>query len=343
MGGQGTVYVVSSNFDLRFNRGWLASVDVASLKLPATAGSTPVHDDNPHIQSAVLVDSFGGPVLNMQLASQTGAQRRLFVAARASNVLQAIDVDGATLSCPTSPGGTDCFDHAVNLVQGDNSQLRDAYRPVLAGGQVWVSHLSVVDVPRGSGLLRHSSLARVDPVALGGSPVGFVTIGIEPADGMAEVNGALYLGGRASGTDANSEVLRRLDASGTDPTIVDLPLRSGANVYETRGMATSSDGTRLYLATRTPDALVTLDMSPGLNGRPKETVLGVALLPMPHAAPWLERGALTRLLPGWYADNGPLALYYPNRKLLPSKTRVFIDFIAEAFQSRGLAQRFDGR
>lgn len=71
--------------------------------------------------------------------------------------------------------------------------------------------------------------------------------------------------------------------------------------------------------------------------------LGVALLPMPHAAPWLESGALVRLLPGWCADNGPLALYYPNRKLLPPKTRVFIDFIVDAFQRQGLSRRFDGR
>lgn len=71
--------------------------------------------------------------------------------------------------------------------------------------------------------------------------------------------------------------------------------------------------------------------------------LGVAMLPMPHAAPWLESGALVRLLPGWCADNGPIALYYPNRKLLPPKTRVFIDFIVDAFQAKGLARRFDGR
>ncbi|WP_423193920.1 LysR family transcriptional regulator [Cupriavidus sp. H18C2] len=71
--------------------------------------------------------------------------------------------------------------------------------------------------------------------------------------------------------------------------------------------------------------------------------LGVALLPMPHAAPWLETGALVRLLPGWCADNGPLTLYYPNRKLLPPKTRVFIDFVVDAFENRGLARRFDGR
>ena len=71
--------------------------------------------------------------------------------------------------------------------------------------------------------------------------------------------------------------------------------------------------------------------------------LGIALLPMPHAAPRLESGALMRLLPGWYADNGPISLYYPSRTLLPPRTRVFIEFVVDAFRTKGLARRFDGR
>lgn len=71
--------------------------------------------------------------------------------------------------------------------------------------------------------------------------------------------------------------------------------------------------------------------------------MGVAMLPMAHALPYLESGSLVRLLPGWYADNGPQLLYYPNRRLLPSKTRVFIDFIVDAFQRGDVAHRFDAR
>ncbi|EIM97328.1 LysR family transcriptional regulator [Paraburkholderia hospita] len=71
--------------------------------------------------------------------------------------------------------------------------------------------------------------------------------------------------------------------------------------------------------------------------------LGVAFLPTPHAAPWLENGRLMRLLPGWYAEVSPITIYYPNRKLLPAKTRVFIDFIVDAFRERRLAARFDAR
>jgi DNA-binding transcriptional LysR family regulator len=50
-----------------------------------------------------------------------------------------------------------------------------------------------------------------------------------------------------------------------------------------------------------------------------------------------------RLLPGWYAEVSPITIYYPNRKLLPAKTRVFIDFVVDAFRERRLAARFDAR
>ena len=65
--------------------------------------------------------------------------------------------------------------------------------------------------------------------------------------------------------------------------------------------------------------------------------VGVALLPMPHALAHLCSGALVRLLPGWHADSGPLSVYYPSKKLLPAKTRVFVDFLLEQFRQRDFA------
>jgi DNA-binding transcriptional LysR family regulator len=70
--------------------------------------------------------------------------------------------------------------------------------------------------------------------------------------------------------------------------------------------------------------------------------MGVALVPMPFALPALQSGALLRLLPGWYDDAGPLSLYYPSKKLLPAKTRVFVDFVVEQFRAREFAQRVHG-
>ncbi|MHC8400470.1 LysR family transcriptional regulator [Pseudomonas sp. MDT1-17] len=60
--------------------------------------------------------------------------------------------------------------------------------------------------------------------------------------------------------------------------------------------------------------------------------LGVTLLVLPDVLANIQRGELVRLLPDWHADAGPISLYYPSRALMPAKTRVFIDFIVEAFQ-----------
>ena len=70
--------------------------------------------------------------------------------------------------------------------------------------------------------------------------------------------------------------------------------------------------------------------------------LGVTLLAVCHALPHLERGALVRLVPQWYSDGGPISIYYASRTLLPAKTRVFVDFIVEAFKRDSLAERFAG-
>jgi DNA-binding transcriptional LysR family regulator len=71
--------------------------------------------------------------------------------------------------------------------------------------------------------------------------------------------------------------------------------------------------------------------------------LGVALVPMPFAFAAIRSGELIRLLPGWYSDAGMVSLYYPSRRMLPAKTRVFVDFVVERFRSTGFARLVDGR
>jgi DNA-binding transcriptional LysR family regulator len=70
--------------------------------------------------------------------------------------------------------------------------------------------------------------------------------------------------------------------------------------------------------------------------------LGVALLSVSDVLSSIERGELIRLLPRWYADAGAISIYYATRALLPTKTRVFVDFVVEAFERERLAQRFAG-
>ena len=68
--------------------------------------------------------------------------------------------------------------------------------------------------------------------------------------------------------------------------------------------------------------------------------MGIALVSMPMAVPFLDSGAVVRVLPDWYVDDGNISLYYAEHKLLPGKTRAFVDFILEQFLIAGLAQRF---
>jgi len=67
--------------------------------------------------------------------------------------------------------------------------------------------------------------------------------------------------------------------------------------------------------------------------------VGIGLVGVLHALPHLQSGALVRVLPDWHGDVGPLSLYFASQKLLPGKTRVFVDFVTEAFREQKLAHR----
>jgi DNA-binding transcriptional LysR family regulator len=71
-----------------------------------------------------------------------------------------------------------------------------------------------------------------------------------------------------------------------------------------------------------------------------EQGLGVALVSMPFAVPYLRSGQLLRVLPDWYVDDGNIALYYTEHKLLPGKTRAFVDFVIEQFARQDLPKIF---
>jgi DNA-binding transcriptional LysR family regulator len=66
--------------------------------------------------------------------------------------------------------------------------------------------------------------------------------------------------------------------------------------------------------------------------------LGVTLVATPHVVGHLQSGALVRLAPDWYCDLGPISLYFSNQKLLPGKTRVFVDYLTEMFRQHKMAQ-----
>ncbi|MBL8916285.1 MAG: LysR family transcriptional regulator [Archangium sp.] len=67
---------------------------------------------------------------------------------------------------------------------------------------------------------------------------------------------------------------------------------------------------------------------------------GIALIPTSQVLDKLERGNLVRVVPDWHADGGPLFVYFSSARLLPMRTRVFVDMLVEHFKREKLIERF---
>jgi DNA-binding transcriptional LysR family regulator len=62
--------------------------------------------------------------------------------------------------------------------------------------------------------------------------------------------------------------------------------------------------------------------------------LGIAILPTYLVRADIEQGRLVRVLPEWKCRHRPAYLIYPQMKHLPQRTRVFIDYLREAFRQQ---------
>ena len=62
-----------------------------------------------------------------------------------------------------------------------------------------------------------------------------------------------------------------------------------------------------------------------------EAGLGIAQIPAFVLKEAMERGSLELLLGDWFPEPAPLSVVYPENRHLSSKTRVFVDWVAELF------------
>ncbi|MCA3001137.1 MAG: LysR family transcriptional regulator [Rhodocyclaceae bacterium] len=125
------------------------------------------------------------------------------------------------------------------------------------------------------------------------------------------------------------------------------PIRSPQALASLDGVVWRSPQTgrvRPWLLQKRDGQQATVELKPRVTMNDPEALcrgvlmgLGVGLVGMPHALPHLHSGALVRLLPRWYSDVGAVSLYYAGTKLLPAKTRAFVDFMVGAFRMQDLA------
>lgn len=281
--GLGTLYVVNSNFDLRFNRGSVMAVDLDALEQTEPTNIAQAIGPN----GVVFIDSFGGKNALYAAPGASSSQRRMFVPTRSNHRLYAVDLDGPALGCVDMGGGPaaserDCLDTGLSLSDGVSAQrAEDPFGVAVRGRELYVTHLRPADDPPQTGQNFASWLVRLD-VDAPSSPPEFIPIGLSPSEAIVDTPVGIYFSGLfTSLTDAlrrqTSPQPLRLYADGQ---VVDTGVSTATSITDVVGLALSSDGQRLFATTRLPDGLLILDIAPEpASGQPRNTVLGFVHMP----------------------------------------------------------------
>lgn len=304
---EGYLYVTSSNFDSRYDYGSLTAINLSKLtSLPAFGTLRPAGDENQiaHIfdlglgeDAQVLVTSFAGEMVGLPL----GSSLRLFTPSRAeNNFLHVVDAVGDTLSCHfPGPSAHDCSANEPSttaLLNVGEGKPR-APQPFGVGlwqsptdpsqSELWVTSLIGADSPVGSNKDIETFTVRLDPQNPTTDPAAFIT-----ADNFINLtNGATnsvavgtryaYLTGRF--LSPRGYLLRLVDRRGLVP-IINPSLEAIFSAGETRGIALDTDAQgrdrRLYMATRSPDTLLVVDVLNPESDTPAITLVHAVPLPV---------------------------------------------------------------
>ncbi|PKO55301.1 MAG: LysR family transcriptional regulator [Betaproteobacteria bacterium HGW-Betaproteobacteria-21] len=81
----------------------------------------------------------------------------------------------------------------------------------------------------------------------------------------------------------------------------------------------------------------TVANSPELLIRLARAGSGITAVPEYFAAPWVRGGELRRVLPDWCLPSSTAWAVFPGRRLMPAKTRAFLDMLASALPQPSMA------
>ena len=287
-GPDGILYVASFNLDKRYDNGSVLAVNLANVVRDADAGlfGLPALGDDAggELQISDLGIADAGAVLIQSFAGEMGlypmADRvRLFVPARAEgDYLHVIDAFGDTLICYGDDGSDrNCEDTAVSLTSlsppGDAGITQIDSKPrapqpygvgISAAGQVYVTHLGPADDPVNSGLLDDSYLVIMD-AGTPANPVNqsnFVSLALQgyyAGNGSSVAIGQRFAYVSARFVSPTPSLIRLYDT--WSPSVTGVGLEQSFGALEARGLALSEDESHLYLATRSPDALLVFAIS----------------------------------------------------------------------------------
>jgi DNA-binding beta-propeller fold protein YncE len=288
------LFVANANSDLTYDSGSVIVFDLAAVDQAATAWTTMkdtggCETDREHpetltcSESHFLMPNAGARIGNFatDIAIQdfkTGGPLRLIVPTRGDPSITWIDWDGSKLSCNDSTAGFALCDddHRLSYVHNDPDigLLPDEPFDAFAGADfAMVTHLTsgavtLVDSPPGG----NATIADVAAGLFAPDPL----TGLRGSTGVAGRGdtGLVYVGSRSEDRIQMFEVGRPVNAA---PYLVADNYffldfvgnnNSGNGSSDTRGMAFSANGDRLYLVNRRPPSLQVFDTSLGPTGFP---------------------------------------------------------------------------
>ena len=204
-GGQGTLYVASSNADRCYDFGAIRAVSLDQLPVPLPPLGAPVPPTGP-----VQLASLGSEDPSLQRDIQTFANEvaawplpsggfRLFIPTRAEgSLLQVVDATGpaaTSLSCVPVPASdvSDCTQNAISLVDVPEGSTEEDFPrapapfgvAVSAAGEVFVTHTVDADSPRGSFKNERAYVVRLDAASPTVTPDSFVEVPIGGTQSVA--------------------------------------------------------------------------------------------------------------------------------------------------------------
>lgn len=169
---------------------------------------------------------------------------------------------------------------------------------------VWITHLSQADSPAQSTLNYRGYLVRLDSDAFSVAESNFINIGAGGSNSILFHKGWAYLSGRFLSPAPN--LLRMVRSDGTT---LSTALEYQYRVADARGMALSSDGSKLYMIGRVPDVLLSMSIT-NAEVSPTATFLRATPLPNgPNEVRVIHRAGKGDLVLVSCTSSGTLAIY----------------------------------
>lgn len=289
------LFVASSNFDIAYNGGTIATIDLARVEaaLPAEGDPRPAIDESELLVSGSAVEI--GTFASELVVSEDGT--RVFVSVRGDHSVTFADVDEAgrlTCSANASGGVPSCNGRFVLGREDNDRGLSLPNEPAglaldAVGDRLFVAHADDGEVSMFENASGTPELTSVET----DFPPGTSGIALREDASGAMLEG--YVTSRASPVLTRFVVVGDLGVVIDRTTPVDF---LGLGGVDQRGIAFSADYEQAYLVSRFPESLLLVDTSPDARGLPQDEFVDaievdagpavVAVQPGPEGLVWVS-------------------------------------------------------